>query len=60
MILIRNTTIDRTNGCTLGLVVEAFTLCTFIRYDKIIFVGYRLLKFVTLYLLSVGKQYISF
>jgi hypothetical protein len=54
MILIRNTTIDRTNGCTLRLVMEAFTLCTFIRYDKIIFIGYRLLKFITVDLLSVG------
>jgi hypothetical protein len=54
MIIVRDATIHRTNGCTLGFFMESHTFGTFIRDNIINLVTYRLLNSVGIHLHSIG------
>jgi hypothetical protein len=59
MPLIRHTTVYRTYGCALGLLMKAHALCTFIRGDIVNFIADGLLNGIGIHLLSIRQDYLS-
>jgi hypothetical protein len=60
MIFVWNTTVHRTNGSTLRLFVEAFTLGAFVWNDVVVFVRNWLLGFVCSDRFTIGQNKLTF